>query len=399
MREDNGGMNAVRPAAVAGMFYPGDARALAAEIRDLLGDVQHTAPRLGYPKALVVPHAGYVYSGGVAARAYDELATARGRVRRVVLLGPTHRVAVRGLAAPSAQAFATPLGQVRVDGDAIASVRDLPQVVVNDAAHALEHSLEVQLPFLQEMLGDFALAPFAVGTASVQEVAQVLERLWGGPETLIVISTDLSHYHAYEQARAIDGATIERIAGFATDLDHDEACGATPLNGLLLFSKQKNLLLKLLAACNSGDTAGGKERVVGYSSFALYEGGEVSLEEAGKVLLSIARGAIEERAGRKKEREKCRRCGSPKPAPPSSPSPSPASCAAASAASRRRARWARTWRRTRSVLRFATRASPRSPPPSGRNAASRCRCFRRRSRSDSPAKPTCWRRSRPARTA
>ena len=286
-------MNAVRPAAVAGMFYPGDARALAAEVEDLLGGVEQSAPRLGYPKVLVVPHAGYIYSGGVAARAYDELAAARGSVRRVVLLGPTHRVAVRGLAVPSAQAFATPLGQVRIDRDAIASVRDLPQVVVSDAAHALEHSLEVQLPFLQKMLGDFALAPFAVGTAGVQEVAQVLERLWGGPETLIVISTDMSHYHAYEQARAIDGATLARIARFATDIDHEEACGATPLNGLLLFSKQKNLALKLLSACNSGDTAGGKERVVGYSSFALYEGGEVSLEEAGKVLLSIARGAIE----------------------------------------------------------------------------------------------------------
>jgi AmmeMemoRadiSam system protein B/AmmeMemoRadiSam system protein A len=296
-------MNAVRPAAVAGMFYPGDARALAAEVDDLLGGVEQSAPRLGYPKVLVVPHAGYIYSGGVAARAYDELAAARGSVRRVVLLGPTHRVAVRGLAVPSAQAFATPLGQVRIDRDAIASVRDLPQVVVSDAAHALEHSLEVQLPFLQKMLGDFALAPFAVGTAGVQEVAQVLERLWGGPETLIVISTDMSHYHAYEQARAIDGATLARIAGFATDIDHEEACGATPLNGLLLFSKQKNLALKLLSACNSGDTAGGKDRVVGYSSFALYEGGEVSLAEAGKVLLSLARGVIEgELEGKRNEK-------------------------------------------------------------------------------------------------
>lgn len=275
------------------MFYPRDARALAAEVDDLLGGVEQFAPRLGYPKALVVPHAGYVYSGGVAARAYDELAAARGSVRRVVLLGPTHRVAVRGLAVPSAQAFATPLGQVRIDREAIASVRDLRQVVVSDAVHAMEHSLEVQLPFLQEVLGDFALVPFAVGTASVDEVAQVIERLWGGPETLVVVSTDLSHYHAYPQARAIDGATLERIAGFATDIDHEEACGATPLNGLLLCSKRKNLSLKLLAACNSGDTAGGKDRVVGYSSFGLYEGGEVALEDAGKTLLSIARGAIE----------------------------------------------------------------------------------------------------------
>jgi AmmeMemoRadiSam system protein B/AmmeMemoRadiSam system protein A len=229
----------------------------------------------------------------VAARAYDELVNARGSVRRVVLLGPTHRVAVRGLAAPGAQAFATPLGQVRIDREAISGLRDLPQVVVSDAAHALEHSLEVQLPFLQEVLGDFALVPFAVGQASVPQVAEVLERLWGGPETLIVLSTDLSHYHRYDQARAIDGATIERIASFATDIDHEEACGATPLNGLLFTAKRKALALRLLAACNSGDTAGGKDRVVGYSSFGLYEGGEVPLDHAGETLLGLARASIE----------------------------------------------------------------------------------------------------------
>src|SRR5918999_324902 len=286
-------MQSVRPAAVAGMFYPGDARALAAEVEDLLGGVEQPLPRLGYPKALVVPHAGYIYSGSVAARAYDELAAARGRVRRVVLLGPVHRVAVKGLAVPSAGAFATPLGVVRVDGEALRRARELPQVLTSDPAHALEHSLEVQLPFLQKTLGEFAVAPFAVGMASVQEVAEVIERLWGGPETLIVVSTDLSHYHSYDEARRIDRATITRIASFATDINHEEACGATPLNGLLFSSRKKNLSLKLLAACNSGDTAGGKGQVVGYSSFALYQGGEVSLDEAGSTLLSIARGAIE----------------------------------------------------------------------------------------------------------
>lgn len=290
-------MQSVRPAAVAGMFYPGDPRALAAEVDELLGGVDDLAPRLGYPKALVVPHAGYIYSGPVAARAYDELAPARGTVRRVVLLGPTHRVAVRGLAVPSARAFATPLGTVRVDAEAFAQVRGLPQVVESDAAHALEHSLEVQLPFLQKVLGEFALAPFAVGMAGVHEVAEVIERLWGGPETLIVVSTDLSHYHAYDEARAIDRATIARIAAFATDIDHEQACGATPLNGLLFSSKKKNLSVKLLAACNSGDTAGGKGQVVGYSAFGLYEPGAVSLEEAGGTLLCIARGAIEESLG------------------------------------------------------------------------------------------------------
>ena len=283
----------VRPPAVAGMFYPGDARALAAEIDDLMGGVEQLAPRLGFPKALVVPHAGYIYSGAVAARAYDDIAPAGGIVKRVVLLGPVHRVAVRGLALPGAEFFDTPLGRIPIDQAAVQALQGLPQVVTSAPAHAMEHSLEVQLPFLQKALGEFALVPLAVGNASVAEVAAVLERLWGGAETLVVISTDMSHYHAYDEARRIDGATIERIAGFATNINHDEACGATPLNGLLHLSKKKNLKIKLLAACNSGDTAGGRGQVVGYSSFGVYEGEEVSLDQAGKTLLTIARASIE----------------------------------------------------------------------------------------------------------
>jgi MEMO1 family protein len=286
-------MASIRPAAVAGMFYPGNARALAAELDDLLGSAESLAPRLGFPKVLIVPHAGYIYSGAVAASAYDAVRPARGVVSRVVLLGPVHRVPVRGLAAPSAEAFATPLGSVPIDRAALRQVADLPQVVTSDPAHALEHSLEVQLPFLQKTLGSFSLVPFAVGTASIEEVAQVIERLWGGPETLIVISTDLSHYHGYDEARRIDGETITRIAGFATDLDHDEACGATPLNGLLCVAKKRKLSLKLLAACNSGDAAGGRERVVGYSAFGLHEGAQPALDEAGTTLVALARNAIE----------------------------------------------------------------------------------------------------------
>jgi AmmeMemoRadiSam system protein B/AmmeMemoRadiSam system protein A len=288
-------MAAVRPAAVAGMFYPGDARSLAAEVDELLGGVEDLAPRIGFPKALIVPHAGYIYSGPVAARAYDELAPARGIVRRVVLLGPVHRVPVRGLAAPGAAAFAMPLGEVAIDRAALRLVQDLPQVVQSDPVHALEHSLEVQLPFLQKVLGEFTLVPFAVGVASVEEVAQVMERLWGGPETLVVVSTDMSHYHTYEEARRIDALTLERIGAYATDIDHDQACGATPLNGLLSMARSRNLRIKLLAACNSGDTAGGKGRVVGYSSFALYDDhGAISAEKAGGALLGIAHGAIEQ---------------------------------------------------------------------------------------------------------
>ena len=287
-------MASIRAAAVAGMFYPGDARTLAQELNELFGGVEPAQARLGFPKALIVPHAGYIYSGGVAAHAYEELAAARGLVKRVVMLGPVHRVPVRGLAIPSDEAFATPLGLVPIDRAALDHVRGLPQVVTSDRAHLQEHALEVQLPFLQRQLGNFALAPFAVGDATAQEVAQVMDRLWGGPETLVVISTDLSHYHPYAQARAIDGATLGRIGSFATNVHHEEACGATPLNGFLALAKAKNMSIRLLAACNSGDTAGGKGQVVGYSAFALHEpGADLSLDEAGTKLLSIARGAIE----------------------------------------------------------------------------------------------------------
>jgi AmmeMemoRadiSam system protein B/AmmeMemoRadiSam system protein A len=284
-------MASIRPAAVAGMFYPREPRTLAHEVQALLGRFGDASPRVGFPKALVVPHAGYIYSGSIAARAYSELAGARGLVRRVVLLGPVHRVPVRGLAAPLAHAFETPLGTIAIDQAALRVLHDLPQVVTSDPAHALEHSLEVQLPFLQTMLGEFTLVPLAVGMASVAEVAEVLERLWGGAETLVVISTDLSHYHSYDVARSVDAATLARIAACAADIDHDEACGATPLNGLLSFARKRNFPLRLLAACNSGDTAGDKDRVVGYSAFAL---DEVSDVQVGTVLLEIARSAIEE---------------------------------------------------------------------------------------------------------
>src|SRR5262249_17666556 len=190
------------------------------------------------------------------------------------------------------EAFETPLGRVALDRAALHALADLPQVVRSDSVHALEHSLEVQLPFLQTMLGEFSLVPLAVGAAGLAGVAGVRERLWGGEETLLVISTDLSHYHAYADARRIDAATLARIAARATDLDHDEACGATPLNGLLSCAEKRGIPVRLLAACNSGDTAGGQGRVVGYSSFALYEQSDA---QAGAALIAIARAAIEEK--------------------------------------------------------------------------------------------------------
>jgi AmmeMemoRadiSam system protein B/AmmeMemoRadiSam system protein A len=282
----------VRPAAVAGMFYPGNPAQLAAEVTELLDGVEDFEPRLAFPKALIVPHAGYIYSGPVAARAYDELRAARGIVKRVVLIGPAHYVAGRGLALPECDAFETPLGRIRLDQEAIASLADLKQVVRSSAAHAQEHSLEVQLPFLQKVLGEFSLVPIAAGAALTEEVMLVIQRLWDGPETLFVISTDLSHYHSYDEAKRIDGATLKRIEALAVDLNYEEACGATGLNGLLAVARSKKLSIKQLAACNSGDTAGGKSRVVGYSAFAVYEAEPPSPADVGRVLVEIARGSI-----------------------------------------------------------------------------------------------------------
>ncbi|HRF71382.1 MAG TPA: AmmeMemoRadiSam system protein B [Accumulibacter sp.] len=257
---------AIRPAAVAGAFYPGSASALARDLRVLLAGA--SAAKIWRPKAIIAPHAGYVYSGPIAASVYGPLRALRASIRRVVLLGPTHRVAVNGLALPSTSGFATPLGVVPLDAAAIADIEALPQVVVSDAAHAMEHSLEVQLPFLQSVLDDFTLVPLAVGRALAAQVAEVLERLWGGDETLIVISSDLSHYLPYAVARETDAETARRIVALDPPLDHQQACGATPVNGLLLAARRHGLQAQLIDLRNSGDTAGDRSRVVGYGAFA-----------------------------------------------------------------------------------------------------------------------------------
>ena len=263
-------MPAVRPAAVAGMFYPQARGALSAEVRAYLQQATPALASLPRPKALIVPHAGYVYSGAIAAAAYARLA-GLGGIRRVVLLGPAHRVPVNGLAVPSVDAFATPLGEIEVDRAAVTRALDLPQVSESDRVHALEHSLEVQLPFLQTLLRSFRLVPFAVGDATATQVAEVIELLWGGPETLIVISSDLSHYHAYREARAIDQVSAERVLALSPTLDYEQACGALPINGLLTVARRRGLRPELLDLRNSGDTAGDKFRVVGYASFAFSE--------------------------------------------------------------------------------------------------------------------------------
>jgi AmmeMemoRadiSam system protein B len=261
-------MPAVRPAAVAGSFYPGDATTLAAEVSSYLAEAPRAPAGTRAPKAIIAPHAGYMYSGPIAASIYARLAPLRGKVKRVVLAGPAHRVYVTGVAVPSSRAFASPLGEVMLDTAAIERLSALPFVEVSDRAHALEHSLEVHLPFLQSVLGDFTLVPLVVGDASPDEMARLLEALWGGDETLIVVSSDLSHYLPYESARGRDRATAQAIAQLEARLDPEEACGAAPINGLLRAARAHGLRAEIVDVRNSGDTAGGLDRVVGYGAFA-----------------------------------------------------------------------------------------------------------------------------------
>lgn len=286
----------IRPAAVAGMFYPGDQQTLNRELTRCLQDERGEAKtdqsyKNSYLKAIIVPHAGYVYSGATAGFAYSRLATSNPAIKRVVLLGPAHRLAFHGIAVPSTLFFTTPLGNIPIDQEAIKTIRDLPQVLLSDAAHAQEHALEVQLPFLQRVLGDFSLIPLTIGEASTREIAEVINRLWGGAETLIVASSDLSHYHSYSVAQQIDADTVSRILKLEPVLKPEQACGAFPINGLLKIAKERGLQIECLAQCNSGDSAGDKSRVVGYASFALYEPKRENTE-LGFALLNAARTAI-----------------------------------------------------------------------------------------------------------
>jgi hypothetical protein len=266
----------IREAAVAGSFYPAEPGALRATVMRLLDRV----PDVGgpAPEALVVPHAGYVYSGPVAASAYARLRPFRERYRRVVLLGPAHCVAFEGLALSAAGAFHTPLGDVAVDRAAAAAL-DHPDVRSFEAAHAPEHSLEVQLPFLQCVLGSFTVVPLVVGQAAPDAVANVIEQLWGGPETLVVVSTDLSHYLAYDAARARDSRTCRAVESLDDGrIAPSDACGAAPLRGLLVAARRRGLKAVTLDLRNSGDTAAGRGPVVGYGAWMLV--GETRCERA-----------------------------------------------------------------------------------------------------------------------
>jgi len=260
-------MGRAQPAAVSGMFYPADPEQLRADIKRYLSqaDAETSAP----PKALIAPHAGYIYSGSVAGSAYAQLIPQAGTINRVVILAPAHRMAVDGIAYSDATAFLTPLGEVEVDIEALNSVSGLPQLHQWDDAFRNEHSIEVHLPFLQAVLTDFKIVPLLVGDARPAQVDQVLESLWGGSETLILLSSDLSHFLNYDAARQMDREATRAIESLRPeDLSYHHACGRTPVSGLLLAARRHNLKVHTLDLCNSGDTAGTHDRVVGYGAYA-----------------------------------------------------------------------------------------------------------------------------------
>jgi hypothetical protein len=250
------------------MFYPANAQELNTILDQFLAQTKTEA---SVPKAIIAPHAGYVYSGPIAASVYAQLAPARDTIKRVVLLGPSHRFPLNGLAASGMSQFATPLGEIPIDTQAINELLTLPQVSVLEQAHAQEHSLEVQLPFLQKVLGDFKLIPLVVGEARPEQVSEVLDKLWGGAETVIVISSDLSHYHDYQTAQQMDKRTSQAIENLRfEEIKHDQACGRNPVNGLLLMAQKRGMQAKTIDLRNSGDTAGSKDQVVGYGAYVFH---------------------------------------------------------------------------------------------------------------------------------
>lgn len=285
-------MTTVREPAVAGTFYPNDAATLSALISTYL----EGSAGLDCPKAIIAPHAGYIYSGAIAGEVYRKLLNTADKIKRVVLLGPSHRVAFKGMAVPLSTSFRTPLGDIPIDSECIQQIVDDTSVGILDEAHREEHSLEVHLPFLQHILDDFTLVPIVVGNASKETVARVLARLWGGGETLIVISTDLSHFEAYDAAVSLDANTTRKIMTLDATLNGEEACGFRPLNGLLHYIKTNHLAIETVNVKNSGDTAGDKDRVVGYGAWHVTEASKEHVDKWSltdkQTLLQLAREAI-----------------------------------------------------------------------------------------------------------
>ena len=268
----------IRPPAVASMFYPGGTAELRKEVQKYLrnASTEEDVPKLkkgetAELRTLIVPHAGYIYSGKIAACAYQLLQENQNQFKRVLLLGPAHRVWLEGAAFPEADAFQTPLGEIALDKELIEKMlAEFSWISVSDEAHSEEHCLEVQLPFLQETLGDFELLPLVVGETKTEQITEIIQQFSEDPETLIVISTDLSHFHDYQTAREIDARTANAIELLEPNrLSTEDACGAYPLRGALLAASQNHWNVHRLGLCNSGDTAGDRASVVGYGAWAM----------------------------------------------------------------------------------------------------------------------------------
>lgn len=285
---ETGRSRTTRRAAVAGMFYPASAVELAQQVDGFLGNVPKPE---SYVRAIVAPHAGYVYSGQIAAIAHAQLDP---ETKRVVVLGPTHRVGIAGMALSGADEHETPLGPIREDIDLSQEIAALPGIITAPVVHAQEHSIEVQLPFLQRHLnGEFTVVPVAVGAVEPELVANVIETAWQFPHTAVVVSSDLSHYLPYGEANAVDQSTLAQVLRCNPALTGQQACGAYPLSGLMYFARETGLEGRVLASCNSGDTAGDHDRVVGYAAITWQE----RTEQQSQALPRIAYNAIAGRLG------------------------------------------------------------------------------------------------------
>jgi len=271
-------MTIIRPPAVAGTFYPNDADILRSEIDGLMDAALHSDAVSGdvSPKAIIVPHAGLMFSGSLAALGFATVRALKDTIKRIVIIGPAHRMAFQGIALARADQFATPLGNMRCDLPALQKALALPHVQMLDDAHTLEHGLEIELPFIQRLFGedaDIGIVPLLVSRCSPRQVHEVIEKLWGGPETLIVISSDLSHFHDYDTAKKMDNRTRAMIENFdAENIDTNDACGALPVAGMLIAARNRGMKIKTLGMRNSGDVTGDKSRVVGYGAWAVYDG-------------------------------------------------------------------------------------------------------------------------------
>ena len=262
-------MEKIKQADVAGMFYPGEE----ASLRQMVdGFIQKALSFDLRPRAIIAPHAGYIYSGSIAGTAYKTIAAVRDQIENVIIMSPAHRFYLRGIALHMADAFATPLGNIPVNIGIVKKIKQFSSVQWEERSFIQEHGLETHLPFIQRAFKPgIKIVPMIVGECQESEVAEILESVWEDPRNFVIISSDLSHFHSYADAKKLDRNTVDLIQNLdSQSLDTEFACGHYPICGLLNLARNRKLKIKALDIRSSGDTAGSKESVVGYGSFAVY---------------------------------------------------------------------------------------------------------------------------------